>query len=85
MVLKTAEVMLTLEDGSSQLFKLKELSWYESSILTDGWSTLKYQELCITEPVMTPDVWKKISRTEGRKLFSAIELLNRKADDPKKE
>ena len=81
--LKTSEVVIKLVDGTEQTFKLKELSWYEMSILYDAYTLLKYQEMSIVEPKMTEDIWKNMSRAEGEKLLAAIQELNRREDKKK--
>lgn len=85
MALKRDEITIVLEDDTKQVFKLKELSWYEGSLLADEWSTLKFQQLCVVEPELTPELMKRISREEGKKLLEAIRKVNMRDDDNDKK
>ena len=52
------------------------MSWYEQSILVDDNTLMKFQQLCVEKPLLTPELMKKIPPEEGRKLLDLINKLN---------
>jgi hypothetical protein len=78
MGLKRGEITLQMLDGSTQVFKAKELSWYEESLLADENTLIRFQELCIEDPKLTREIWQNIPRDEGRRLLELCNKVNTK-------